>query len=50
MGRGKGRSVDPDTEGEGKQCGPRPRRGIAFWLRFGHDSVYNTNTVCVMNV
>ena len=31
VGRGKGRSVDPDRE-----------EAIAFWLRFGPDSVYTT--------
>ena len=29
-------------KGKGKKCGPRQRRGIAFWLRFGRDAVYNT--------
>ena len=29
-------------KGKGKECGPRQRRGIAFWLQFGRDSVYST--------
>ena len=33
-------------KGKGKECGPRQRRGIAFWLPFGRDSVYNTKAVC----
>ena len=34
-------------KGKGKEYRPRQRRGIAFWLRFGRDSVYNTKAVCV---
>ena len=33
-------------KGKGKECGPRQRRGIALWFRFGRDSVYNTKAVC----
>ena len=29
-------------KGKGKECGPRQRRGIASWSRFGRCAVYNT--------
>ena len=44
-GEGDGEGMG-GKKGEGKECGPRQRRGIALWLRFGRDSVYNTKAVC----
>ena len=45
------RKTEGGGEGNGKRTGERQgvwrqRRGIAFWLRLGGDSVYNTKAVC----
>ena len=46
--RGVGVGGDKRWEGEKGVC--RQRRGLAFWLRFGHrSSVYNTEEVCAKN-